>query len=314
MKNVLNHSLAKAVYLFSIIFVMPSFSFSCKKDEPVLCSKVEDSLIYIRGEKRNGEQALNAVTGFVVAKEESKKDNKKYYALTVIHGLGNQKTTVFKGVSFKEKRIVIPNSGYLSKKELFVANKDNQFDIKDLDIRQVGNLDTAIVSFSTSTEIPSTCISLNKTDIQDETELQSEGFVPCHLLNNYDNEHYFMHKKDGRILSNNNLDKSIMQGNAKEKEFFTQMKTKEEEWKHTFDREGIDLRHQIPGKEGMSGSPIFNANQQVLAMHSKSFHNEPEISNCTLSPQSQHGYGISMEKILSENFPDDVRKHMNIQK
>lgn len=296
------------MHLFSIIIMTPFFSFSCEKNEPLSCSKVEDSLIYIRGEKRNGEQALNAVTGFVIAKEESK----KYHALTVIHGLGNRKTTVFRGVSFKEKKAVVPTSGYLSRKKLFIANRGNQFDIKDLDIKPIGSLDAAIISFSASTEIPSACILSNKVDVQKRAELQLEGFVPCHLLNDYDNMHYFMHKENGQILSNENLSKLAMQGEGKE--FFTQMKIKEEEWKHTFEREGIDLRHQIPGKEGMSGAPIFNDNQQVLAMHSKSFHNEPEPSNCTFRPHSQHGYGISMEKILSGDFPDDVRKHMKIQK
>jgi hypothetical protein len=313
MKKNLNYSLTRIVCLVTIAIMVPSFSFSCKKNEPVLCGKVEDSLVYIRGEKRNGEQALNAVTGFVIAKEESTKDSKKYYALTVIHGLGNQKTTVFRGVSFKQKRIVIPTSGYLSKNKLFVANKHNQFKIKDSDIKQIGNSDAAIISFNTDVEIPNVCVSLNKSDIRDDTNFQLEGFVPC-PLNIYDNEHYFLHKKNGFILSNNSLDKLIMQGEETEKEFFTQMKMKEEEWKNTFDREGIDLRHQISGMEGMSGSPIFNNNQYVIAMHSKGFHNDQEVRNCTVGPRSDYGYGISMEKILSENFPDDIRKRMNIQK
>jgi hypothetical protein len=313
MKNIINYSFTRTVCLVAIAIMTPSFSFSCKKDEPVLCSKIEDSLIYIRGEKRNGEKALNAVTGFVIAKEESIKDSKKYYALTVIHGLGNQKTTVFRGVSFKQRKIIIPTSGYLSKNKLFVANKDNQFKIKDSDIKQIGSLDAAIISFNTDVEIPSVCVSLNKSDVWDDTNRQLEGFAPC-PLNIYDNEHYFLHRQSGLILSNDNLDKLIMQGKEIEKKFFTQMKMKEEEWKNTFDKEGIDLRHQISGMEGMSGSPISNNNQYVIAMHSKGFHNDQEVRNCTLSPRSDYGYGISIEKILSENFPDNIRKRMKIQK
>jgi hypothetical protein len=314
------NSFMRKVHPFLMIFLFIPFSISCERKEVNSCNKIEDSLVYIRGEKKDGEAALNASTGFVIAKKElvqNKIKYNKYYALTVNHGLKNQNNTVFVGVPFKLRKTITPKAGYLEKVNLFVANNENQFKIES--IMPIGQLDASIISFTTEIEIPAACISLNKTDLQNKKSFQTQGFVTCDLTisnnSDYGNKYYFMHKKSGALLSDNDLDEKIKKGSSNERFFFMEMKNKEEKWKNDFNIKGIDIRHQIRAKIGMSGSPIFTENQHVVAMHSKGYYEpDTEIDNCTIDPQSEHGYGISMEKILSIKFPDDIRSHMNIQK
>jgi hypothetical protein len=300
-------------YLFVLILLLVPNIFSCEKKEQSLCRKIDDSLVYMRGEKQDGGEALNAFTGFIVAKKNLKATT-RYYVLTAKHNLQDRNVgTVFNAIPFLLKESMIFKKGYLENRSLFFSSHDNQFEI--IDIKDIGEIDASIISFDSNKNLPIACIKSSKITSDSTEKIEIEGFVKCPNEIS-DNKYYFKHRKRGEFFGADKFRRKLEKNTDEDtKANLRKMHSDEETIKSLFDKQGINLRYEIPSKTGMSGSPIYNENFQVVALHSKSFLPKigQEVDKCTVSPQTPYGYGLSMEKILSAHFPDDVRKYMNIQ-
>jgi hypothetical protein len=315
---------SKRVVLVTAVVVatfllLPTILSSYRSKSPKSCSKVEDSLVYIRGERENGEETLHSLTGFVIAKEILAGRN-RYHAITASHGLKGKEKIVFTATPLSLKKIFMTKEG----EKILRSQNENKFRVDT--VTPVSELDVSIISFNASHEIPIACVSANKAKSHGSSKLQIKGFVMCENVldkhskeDRYSNEFYYMHTGNGELLSNETLKEKTKSSNDFEKNFYLQMEKTEKNSMINFADEGTYIRHTIPMANGMSGSPIFDEGQQVVfALHTNEYlgRKRPgvtlEVDNCSIPPRNQHGYGIFMEKILSTGLPDHVRKHMNI--
>ena len=301
------------IYSLLLITLFTPYLLSCEKKEPISCEKTDNSLVYIRGEKQDGEEELNAFTGFIIAKEKLKGTN-KYYVLTAQHNLKDKnEDTVFKVIPFILRRSVVFKKGYLKNSNLFLSVDNNQFRIEE--IKNIGTLDASIISFTSNSNLPVACIKSSKLTSDSNQKIEMAGFVKCPNEDS-ENKYYFKHGKSGVFFSQSKLSQKIEKViNEDEIKYLQIMENMEKSERNVFSQKGINLRYEIPSKYGMSGAPVFNENHQVIALHNKSFRPElgREVDNCTVSPQTPYSYGISMEKILSSDFPDSIKRYMSIQ-
>jgi Trypsin-like peptidase domain len=317
-----NHRYYKQLILGAVtLFLALSIALLLRQSKTsISCNKVEDSLVYIRGEK-NEKETLNVLTGFVIAKEVSEKYN-KYFALTASHGLNGEKNVIFTATPFSFKKTFLVKDGYLKGEKVLKSQNENKFRIDT--ITPVGKLDISVVSFNTNHEIPVACVSSSRAKSNDNSKLQVKGFVMCegiseNNITEFHNRFYYMHTGNGKLLSNEMLKEQLKSSDDFERNFYLKMQEVERSSKDNLADEETYTRHTMPVVKGMSGSPIFDDSQQVVfAIHTNEYLGEKRpgvtlnTNDCSMSPLNQHGYGISMEKILSTGLPDNVRKIMSV--
>jgi hypothetical protein len=167
---------------------------SCKQATEIKSTRIEDSLIYIRGESSEQPDSMSSATGFVIARDNSWLSN-KYFALTAAHSVKSGQSLNFKAIPFRSAKKI--DDLYTQEKQFeakIYTGSENESNI-DV-IANLKDIDVSIISFSSIQELPIPLISSHNPISKEK--LKMHGFIRC-IRSSSQNKFFSYHSNEGEI-------------------------------------------------------------------------------------------------------------------